>query len=98
MGFIEGFIKDTDNILDHIVKMSDRNPGALRVLIELFHKGAMGELAIYRLDGMEIRGWRIWLIFKYYCNDDLDKLIECAINKDKRMMESLNEWDEKNEC
>ena len=92
-----GVINEFDNVLDILIKMSARYPATLRVLIEMFDKGQAGASAVYCLDDMEIRGWRIWLIFKYYCNNDLDKLIECAINKDKRMMESLNEWDERDE-
>ncbi len=84
-------MKAIENILGHIVVMSEKNPGALRVLTELAHKIPDGVLAVQNLDEMGIRGWRVFFVFKDYCKENLDKLLECALNKDKRMIGLINE-------
>jgi hypothetical protein len=72
-------IELTDTPMDVIVKMSEGNPGAMTVLINLFKEGgeidpdaAFGGLAsVLDLDSHGIYGSRIWCLFKDVCGQDL---------------------------
>jgi len=69
-------IQLTDNSMDIFVKMSDGNPGALSVLMEIQEKhdsidpqAVMGPLgAILALDMLEIYGTDIYVLFNDKCN------------------------------
>ena len=78
--------------IDAVVKMAEGNPGATTVLMQLLTDDSInGALAIYWLDELEIRGWRIWFAFKDCCQQDLHKLYKSIISQDKEMINKINE-------
>ena len=68
-------IKLEDNIQDSIFKMSEGNPGALKVLMNMLQK-ENGLIYILTLDDMGIYGSKIWVGYKDHCGMDIDKYIE----------------------
>jgi hypothetical protein len=77
-------IKLTDSVSDVLFKISDGNPGALTVLIEIVKQGATidphcGEpiLQILHLDSLELYGSRIWMLYKDVCGQNLSKTLAC---------------------
>ena len=73
----------TDTTFDMFSKMSEGNPGALTVLIELYKKGAVidpdsamgGIMNILALDTLEIYGSNIWILFKDTCDQKIENLV-----------------------
>lgn len=82
-------IKLTDNGLNLMMKMSEGNPGGLRILGELSTK-ERSLIYILGLDDMNIRGWQIWCGYKDYCKCDIDKFIEAIKNRDEDMVDVIN--------
>jgi hypothetical protein len=72
-------IELTDTVQTMLMKMSEGNPGALHVCVELLQKGAdidqqaaLGGLsAILALDSEGIYGSRIYVLYSQICNRDL---------------------------
>ena len=72
-------IKLTDTTPDVITKMSEGNPGALSVCIQLLTEtekidpdAALGGLSgILMLDGLGIYGSKIWMLYKDVCGEDI---------------------------
>jgi hypothetical protein len=62
----------SDTFKDVIVKMADGNPGALRLCMDLM-KDALGPIYLLHLDDMDIRGCAIWIGYKDYCKQDLER-------------------------
>lgn len=77
--------------MDVVVMMAEGNPGALNVIIELLKRGPDGIVYLLHLDDMNIRGSQIWIGFKYYCGQSVNKLIECIVNRDQGMIDKINE-------
>lgn len=76
-------IKITDTVEQVIATLSDRNPGALRVLCELSSTGptidpdarALAPIAaMLDLDMMGIYGSDIWLLYKDICQSDITNM------------------------
>ena len=84
-------ISITDGIQSVCMKMSEGNIGALTVLMGILKKSPReGFFSVLNLDDMNIRGEQIWLGYKDFCNQDLDRFIECAKKRDKDMIETIN--------
>jgi hypothetical protein len=67
---------------DGIMKMSNGNPGAVRVCAELIKQGdvidprSMGGLgAILMMDSLDIYEDKIWLLYSDVCHQNLSKLV-----------------------
>ena len=68
-----------DTIKDTIFKLSEGNPGALRVCMEIASRGALidpdafggGTLMLLSFDTLDIYGSRIWMLYKDVCETDL---------------------------
>ena len=73
--------------MDLIVKMSEGNPGALRVLMELL---PIDPILVLHLDDMNIRGWQVWVGYKDHCNYDLSLFTKCIQDRDQKMIETIN--------
>ena len=68
-----------DSLMDIIIKLSERNPGALGVCMDIYKKG--GEIdpddfmegygGLLALDTHGIYGPRIWMLFKDVCGGNL---------------------------
>lgn len=87
-----------DSTLEAVVKMAEGNPGAINVLMEMLKDEEInGALAIYWMDQLQIRGWRIWFAFKDCCEQDLHKLFECLLSQDKDMLKKIDDYAEMGE-
>lgn len=72
-----------DSPMDILLKMSEGNPGALSVCMQLLEKGgqidpdsALGGLGpIMTLDTLNIYGSRIWMLYKDVCGESLSKMV-----------------------
>ena len=77
--------------LDLLVLMSEGNPGAAKVLTELAKTEPRGLAAILHLDEMNMRGAQIWAGLKEYCDGDINKLINAAIDHDPKLVAFVND-------
>jgi hypothetical protein len=85
MSYDKPRIKLEDTTLDILTKMSDGNPGALNVMMQLLKEGRaidpddfMGGLGvILSLDTHDIYGSHIWILFKDVSGSDLVTM--CAL-------------------
>jgi hypothetical protein len=76
-------IEMTDSLEDMMFKMSEGNPGALNVCLQMLQDGeqidpdsAMGGLgAILSLDTLRLYGSKIWMLYKDVCEQDLSKML-----------------------
>lgn len=76
-------INGNDSTMEALLKMSDGNPGAISVLMQIIEKaesidpqGAMGGTgAVLMMDTCEIYGADIWMLYKDVCGEDLTKTI-----------------------
>ena len=76
-------LKLEDNGMDVMVKMSDGNPGALTALMDIMKnaeeidpQGAFGGMgAVMLLDGWEIYGTDIYILYSDKCNRDVRKML-----------------------
>lgn len=68
-------IKLEDNLQEIVWKMSEGNPGALRVLMEILQK-ENGLNYILTLDDMGIYASKIWVGYKDHCGMDINKYVE----------------------
>lgn len=83
----------SDKPTDLLFKMSEGNPGALRVCMELMQSGPQGMLKLLDLDDMNLRGSAIWVAYKDHCGEDIDKLVECLKSRDSDMVRTVNNED-----
>lgn len=66
-----------DSFLEAMTKMSDGNPGALTVLMEMCKDDPVeGLMTILHLDSQHIYGSQIWIQYKDVYNYDIAKFIE----------------------
>lgn len=76
---------------DLLDRMTEGNPGAIRVMIEIFDKhGPEGIFTVITMDDMNIRGSQIWVGYKDHCKQNIDKFIKAIKNRDKKMIETIN--------
>lgn len=84
-------IELNDSMFDAIYKMSDGLPGARVGLTELMKSDEAGFMLLLGLDDMNIRGSQIWEAYKYLYNEDSKKFAEAVKNRDKKMVQFINE-------
>lgn len=82
-------IKASDTMMDVMVKMSEGNPGALTVLMQLWLREHGPELVL-DLDDMGVRGSSIWVGYKDYCEEDLERFALCITMRDSEMMKVIH--------
>ena len=58
------------SIFEIVGALSEGNPGALRVLMELFGKDGAGFLDVFGCDSKRLYGSRIWMLYKDVCGED----------------------------
>jgi hypothetical protein len=79
-------------VMDFLVTMSEGNPGAITVLSQVLKSDEdLGFLLVLQLDDMNIRGTQVWIGYKDYCGQDIDKFIDCVKNRDPEMIRAINE-------
>jgi hypothetical protein len=67
-----------------ITEMSEGNPGALSVLVELDLD------LILDLDDMNIRGPQIWVGYKDHCGKSIERFKTLVRKRDKAMVDTIN--------
>ena len=73
----------TSTPVDIIVKMADGNPGAARVMADMFNSAPKidpsnvlgGYGPVLFLDTLGIYGHRVWMLYKDVCGEDLTKTL-----------------------
>lgn len=85
------------SVLDIVTEMSEGNPGALTVMMDLISKNPdSGVFTLLHLDDMNIRGSQIWVGYKDYAGEDIAKFEEAVIARNPEMVNIINmECDEK---
>lgn len=83
-------IKLTDTIKDMIWKMSEGNPGAIRVICEILASEEGIPFLIFGLDDMNIRGWQIWVGYKDYCKCDIELFKKKIRERSQEMVDIIN--------
>lgn len=79
------------NPQDMIFEMSEGNPGALRVLMEMLQGDQMGGfMSILGLDDMNIRGSQIWVAYKDHCKSEIATLREAINGRDPALVATVN--------
>ncbi len=74
-----------------LIQMSEGNPGAITVLMELIGRDDPSALmTILNLDDMNMRGSQIWVGYKDYCGEDIEKFAQCINDRDSDMVAVVN--------
>ena len=85
-----------DNFQELVMKMSEGNPGGFNVMMQMAKESQQDAfMQVLSLDDMNIRGSQIWIAYKNFCNSDIKTLIECIKNRDKNMIDKINEESKK---
>ena len=97
-------IELTDSTQDVFVKMSEGNPGALTVLMDMFNGDPNNVLLVLSLDDMNIRGPQIWVGYKDYCGamregdekppskeEILARFMKAIEDRDPEMVKAIND-------
>ena len=71
-----------DDMMSALTKMSEGNPGAISVMMQMFKKDPMALIILCHLDDMKIYGSNIWICYKDQCNEDIDLFIEKAKSRE----------------
>lgn len=80
-----------DNMQSILFKMSEGNPRAIRVLMEIMEKIPEKAIIYYlHLDDMNIRGCQIGVGYKDYCHENINRFIKCIKERDKEMVAVIN--------
>lgn len=84
-------LKLEDTFEQFMMKMSEGNPGALTVLMQIVEKDPnLGLLQILNLDDMNVRGTQIWIGYKDHCGENIDLFIEKMKARDADMVATIN--------
>lgn len=85
-------VDTSKGVQELIVLMSEGNPGALRVLMELVSTGPMGDgvKAILDLDDMNLRGPQIWVAYKDHCQGSLEAFADAIKARDPELVRTVN--------
>ena len=73
---------------DLAILMCEGNPGALSVIMQLIQ--SENTIALLNLDDMNIRGTQIWIGYKDYCGEDINKFVGCLNSRDPKMVARIN--------
>lgn len=76
--------------MDLIMQMSEGNPGALSVIVQLLKEGPMGLMDILNLDDMGMRGSQIWCGYKDHCKQDINAFRQALRDRDPAMVATVN--------
>lgn len=79
------------SLQDLVVEMSEGNPGAITVMMQLINRDQMGGfMRILDLDDMNIRGSQVWIGYKDHCGQDIEKFEAAVSARDPAMVETIN--------
>ena len=82
-------IKIDMSTTDLLITMSEGLPGGVVVLVKLM-EDPEGIGRILDLDDMNIRGTQIWIGFKDYCGEDIEKFKTAIKERDPKMIDVIN--------
>lgn len=89
----------SDNITAVIVKMSEGNPGALSVLMQLIQRDdPAATMTVLSLDDMNMRGPQIWVGFKDHCGSDIEVFAKAIQDREEEMIATVNANSGVEEC
>jgi hypothetical protein len=78
-------------LTDLMISMSEGNPGAITIMTSMMKEDPVhGILLILNLDDMNIRGTQIWIGYKDYCGEDIEKFMEAIKKRDPAMVDVIN--------
>lgn len=81
----------TDTTLSVALTLSEGNPGALTILMDMLaEKHGATLLDALSLDDMNIRGTQIWVAFKDFAKEDWAKFLAAIHARDVAMVEVVN--------
>lgn len=80
-----------DTMFDTIYKISEGVPGAIVGITKLMESDEAGFMLLLGLDDMNIRGSQVWEAYKYLYNEDAKKFAEAVKNRDKNMVDFINQ-------
>ena len=81
----------SDSTQELFVKMSEGNPGALNVLMELLKRDDPAALmTLLSLDDMNMRGPQIWVGYKDHCESDIEIFAKAISDRDPEMIATVN--------
>jgi hypothetical protein len=80
-----------DSTREVILTMSEGNPGAIGVLMQLIQDPTgIGLIDILNLDDMDMRGSQIWVAYKDHCKGDLDAFKKALRDRDQSLVDAVN--------
>lgn len=66
---------------ESIIALADGNPGAVTVMSSLMQVNPIyGQLALCRLDDLQLYGSSIWVVYKDHCKEDIHVFMKKLIN------------------
>ena len=75
-------------IQEIIVTMAEGNPGAARVLSQIAYTDPT---LLVTLDDMNVRGVQVWIGYKDYCHEKLERFIRAIRERNNRMLATINQ-------
>jgi hypothetical protein len=80
-----------DSLREVLLKMAEDNTSALKVMTRMLNRLHYPGLSLlFLLDDMNIRGTQIFVGYKYHCQGDLDRFIDCIRSRDPEMVDAIN--------
>lgn len=76
---------------DLVTTMSEGNPGAITAMMMLIQSTKLGIIGVLHLDDMNIRGPMIWVGFKDWAGQDIEKFAKGIKERDPEMISAINE-------
>lgn len=93
MATLKKVIKSYDSPHDAVIKMSEGNPGAITVMIEILESDPiMGFLDIICMDERHIRGAKVWCLYKDICKYEVAKMREMIRDKSNDLEKKLENF------
>lgn len=80
----------TDSLQDVVAKMSDGNPGAISVMVQMLDPDPMDAFGLLlSMDDMGMRGPAVWIGYKDYCNQDMAAFKKAVKDRDPAMLDLI---------
>lgn len=80
-----------DNAQSIAMKMSEGNPGGLRVCMEMLSE-PFGFISLCHADDRNIRGSDLWVLYKDICESDIDKVCQILADRDNNIEKKIKEF------
>ena len=85
----EPILQNEDDI-ETVMKFSEGNSDALKILMDIMMNGPNGFLNLLELDDMNIRGAQLCTAFFVYNGGHMELFKKCIIEKDPKMIDCIN--------